>query len=347
MESQPHPKGKVAAFFAKKGVVISAKRYLIDAMSSMALGLFASLLIGTIFGTLADKLALPWLNEIADFAKGATGPAMAVAIGAALQAPPLVLFSLCAVGAGANALGGPLGTLICAIVAAELGKLVSKETKVDILVTPTVTILSGVLLAKLVGPGVSAIMTGFGALIMRATELEPFWMGMLVSVLVGVALTLPISSAAICATLGLVGLAGGAATAGCCAQMVGFAVMSFSDNRWGGVVAQGLGTSMLQMGNIVRNPRVWIPPTLVSAITGPIATCVFQMHNGVAVASGMGTCGLVGPIGVMAAEGFGSGMSWLGLVLVCVVLPAVLTPLVAWPFRKIGWIKPGDLKLDL
>lgn len=335
------------AFLKRKGVEITVKRYLIDAMSSMAMGLFASLLIGTIFNTIADKLEVQWLSDTAAFATSAAGPAMAVAIGFALKAPPLVLFSLCAVGAGANSLGGPLGTLICAIIAAELGKIVSKETKIDILVTPTVTILSGLAMASLVGPGVAALMNGFGAVIMNATVLNPFWMGICVSVLVGIALTLPISSAAICAALGLVGLAGGAATAGCCAQMVGFAVLSFHENGWGGIVAQGLGTSMLQMGNIVRNPKIWIPPTLAAAVTGPVATCVFRLENGVAIASGMGTCGLVGPIGIMAAEGFGSASSWIGLLLVSIVLPAILTPLIAIPFRKIGWIKDGDLKLDL
>ena len=319
-------------------------------MGSMALGLFASLLIGTILSTVADKLSLAWLKDIASFASQATGPSMAVAIGLALKAPPLVLFSLCAVGVGANSLGGPLGTLICAVIAAELGKLVSKETKVDILVTPMVTIVSGLLIARLAGPGVSAVMTAFGNMIMHATDMHPFFMGIIVSVLVGIALTLPISSSAICAsfgTAGLIGLAGGAATAGCCAQMVGFAVMSFKENRWSGIVAQGLGTSMLQMGNIVKNPMIWLPPTIVSAITGPMATCLFKMENGVGVASGMGTCGLVGPIGVMASEGFGSPMSWIGMLLICIVIPAVLTPLVALPFRRLGWIKPGDLKLEL
>ena len=191
---------------------------------------------------------------------------------------------------------------------------------------------------------------------MWATELQPFFMGICVSVIVGVALTLPISSAAICAALGLVGLAGGAAVAGCCAQMVGFAVMSFRENRWGGLVSQGLGTSMLQMGNIVRNPRIWIPPTVASAITGPIATCLFHLEmNGPAVSSGMGTCGLVGPIGVYTgwvdavAAGTKSavtGMDWLGLILICIVLPAVLTWLISLPLRRIGWIGEGDLKLE-
>lgn len=216
---------KVRTFLERKDIVFSAKRYLVDAMGSMALGLFASLLIGTILSTVADKLSLAWLKDIASFASQATGPSMAVAIGLALKAPPLVLFSLCAVGVGANSLGGPLGTLICAVIAAELGKLVSKETKVDILVTPMVTIVSGLLIARLAGPGVSAVMTAFGNMIMHATDMHPFFMGIIVSVLVGIALTLPISSAAICASFGaagLIGLAGGAATAGCCAQMVGF-----------------------------------------------------------------------------------------------------------------------------
>jgi uncharacterized membrane protein len=343
------PKTGAKAFLARKGVTLSPKVYFVDAMGSMAFGLFASLLIGTIFNTLAGKIGWPWLGEVAGYATGATGAAMAVAIGYALKAPSLVLFSLCAVGIGANALGGPLGTLLSVIVAAELGKLVSKETKVDILLTPTVTIVSGIAVAVLIGPGVSAIMTGFGAMIMQATVLQPFAMGVLVSVLVGIALTLPISSAAICATLGLVGLAGGAATAGCCAQMIGFAVMSFPENRWGGILAQGLGTSMLQMGNIVKNPKVWIPPTLAGAITGPLATCLFQMENGVAVASGMGTCGLVGPIGVYSSEWFAraGATGWLSILMVCIVLPAVITPLIAYPLRKIGWIRPGDLKLEL
>lgn len=359
----PHTRG-IAAFLARKGVVFSAKRYLVDAMGSMAMGLFASLLIGTILSTLADKLSLDWLKEIASFASAATGSAMAVAIGLALQAPPLVLFSLCAVGYGANSLGGPLGTLICTAVAAELGKIVSKETKVDILVTPTVTIVSGLLIARLAGPGVSAVMTGFGNLIMRATEMHPFFMGILVSVLVGVALTLPISSAAICAsfgTAGLIGLAGGAATAGCCAQMVGFAVISFRENGWGGIVSQGLGTSMLQMSNILKNPRIWIAPTLASAVTGPLATCLFKLQmNGAPINSGMGTCGLCGPIGVItgwfepseAALASGAtaitpgAFDWIGLALIAIVLPAVLSLLFNAVLRKLGWVRDGDMKLS-
>ncbi len=365
---------KFGAFLKRKNVVFSGKRYGIDALGAMAQGLFASLLVGTILNTLGSQFHIGFLTKIlvtvgsgekavgytmGGLASAMVGPAMAVAIGYALQAPPLVLFTLVPVGFATNALGGaggPLAVLVVAIVAAECGKLVSKETKVDILVTPIVTLLIGVGLAYLIAKPIGTAASWVGRLIMWATELHPFFMGIIVSVIVGVALTLPISSAAICAAFGLVGLAGGAAVAGCCAQMVGFAVMSFRENRWGGIVSQGLGTSMLQMGNIVKNPRIWIPPTVASAITGPIATCIFRMQmNGAAVNSGMGTCGLCGPIGVWTgwaadvASGAKSAVTatdWIGLTLVCVVLPAVITPLLALPLRKLGWIKDGDLKLD-
>ena len=311
----------------------------------MAFGLFASLLIGTIFATLGDKTQIQAFIVIADYAKSATGAALGVAIAYALKAPQLVLFSAATVGIAGNALGGPVGALVATIVATELGKIVSKETRVDILVTPGVTIISGVLIAQFVGPGVAAFMDAFGMMVKTATEMQPFFMGIIVSALIGIALTLPISSAAICIALTLDGLAGGAATAGCCAQMVGFAVLSFRENGIGGLLAQGLGTSMLQMGNIVKNPKIWIPPTLASMITGPIATVVFQMTN-IHTASGMGTCGLVGPIGVYTSMGGGSTM-WLGILLVCFILPAVLTWIFGEMCRKLGWIKDGDLKLDL
>lgn len=351
---------KVREFLKRKDIEFSAKRYGIDALGAMAQGLFASLLMGTIIGTLGEQTGLKFLVEIGNFAKGATGYAMAVAIGYALKSPPLVLFSLAAVGGAANALGGaggPLAVLIITIFAAESGKAVSKETKIDILVTPFVTILVGVLLSMWWAPAIGRLASAVGSAIMWATELQPFFMGVIVSVIVGVALTLPISSAAICAALGLTGLAGGAAVAGCCAQMVGFAVLSFKENRWGGLFAQGLGTSMLQMGNIVRNPRIWIPATLTSAITGPIATCLFGLKmNGAAVASGMGTCGLVGQIGVYTGwiSDIDAGVKtaitafdWLGLLMVCFLLPGVLTWLLGLFFRKIGWIRENDLKLDL
>ena len=366
---------KVRAFLRRKDIVFSAKRYFIDAMGAMAQGLFCTLLVGTILNTIGQQFHVGFLNAvIVTIGKGdgavnytigglcsaMVGPGMAVAIAGALKAPPLVLFSLIPVGFATNYMGGaggPLAVLFVAIVAAEVGKAVSKETKIDILVTPIVTVLVGVGFAALIAAPVGKAASAVGQAIMWATELQPFFMGILVSVIIGIALTLPISSAAICFALGLTGLAGGAAVAGCCAQMVGFAVMSFPENRWGGLAAQGLGTSMLQMGNIVRNPRIWIPPTLASAITGPLATCLFRLEmNGPAVSSGMGTCGLVGQIGVYTgwvndvAAGVKTaitGMDWLGLVLISFVLPAVLTWLTAIPLRRCGWIKDGDLKLDL
>ena len=366
---------KISAFLRRKDIVFSPKRYFIDAMSAMAQGLFCTLLVGTILNTLGTQLHIGFLTDIivtlgkGDGAVGYTigglcsamvGPGMAVAIGQALNAPPMVLFSLIPVGFATNAMGGaggPLAVLFVAIIAAEIGKAVSKETKIDILVTPIVIILSGIGAAALIAAPIGTAASAVGKAIMWATELQPFFMGIIVSVVIGIALTLPISSAAICAALGLTGLAGGAAVAGCCAQMVGFAVMSFRENRWGGLAAQGLGTSMLQMGNIVRNPRIWIPPTLASAITGPIATCIFRMEmNGAAVSSGMGTCGLVGQIGVYTGwladieagtKAAITATDWLGLVLICFVLPAILSWLIALPLRNWGWIGENDLKLDL
>ena len=351
------------SFLARKNIVISAKRYGIDALGAMAQGLFCSLLIGTIIKTLGQQLGLPFLVDIGGYASAMSGPAMAAAIGYALQAPPLVLFSLIAVGSAANGLGGaggPLAVLVIAILAAEVGKAVSKETKVDILVTPLVTICVGVALSAWWAPAIGAAASAFGQLIKDATVLQPFWMGIVVSVLVGIALTLPISSAAICAAFGLTGLAGGAAVAGCCANMVGFAVLSFRENRWGGLVSQGIGTSMLQMPNIVKNPRIWLPAILTSAVTGPLATCFFKLEmNGDPINSGMGTCGLCGQLGVWtgwvnpsdaalangAAAMAPTAFDWVGLILISFVLPAVLTWAFGLFFRKIGWIKPGDLTL--
>lgn len=348
------------AFLKRKNIEISAKRYGIDALGAMAQGLFCSLLIGTIIKTLGQQLAIQFLVNVGQFAFEMAGPAMAVAIGYALKADPMVLFSLTAVGWSANQLGGaggPLAVLFIAIIAAEIGKMVSKETKVDILVTPAVTVLVGAGLSLLIAPPIGAAAKAFGQLIKDATVLQPLWMGITVSVLVGIALTLPISSAAICAAFTLTGLAGGAAVAGCCAQMVGFAVMSFKENRWGGLVSQGIGTSMLQMPNIVKNPRIWIPPTLASAITGPIATCVFhlQMNDPAGgVASGMGTCGFVGQIGVwsgwvnnvaIGAKAAITPFDWLGMALICFILPAILSWVFCQILRKIGWIREGDLTL--
>lgn len=350
---------KIKSFLHRKNIVISGKRYGVDALGAMALGLFASLLIGTIISTVGEQFKLDILVEVGNFAKSMAGPAMAVAIAYALQTPGLVLFSMLAVGAAANKLGGaggPFAVYVVSVIASEFGKMVSKETKIDILVTPLVTIAVGVGLSYWLAPGIGAAASSLGNVIMWATTKQPFIMGVLVSVLVGMALTLPISSAAICAALGLTGLAGGAALAGCCAQMVGFAVFSFRENRWNGVISQGLGTSMLQMGNIVKNPKIWIVPTLVSAITGPIATCLFALEmNGPAIASGMGTCGLVGPIGVYTgwlseiAEGTRTAITaidWTALLSISIVLPTILTMILGALIRKTGWIKPGDLKLS-
>lgn len=361
---------KFKAFLKRKDIEISLKRYGIDALGAMAQGLFCSLLIGTIINTVGTQFHIPFLTAnvatvagtdytVGGLASAMSGPAMAVAIGYALKCPPLVLFSLITVGFASNALGGaggPLAVLFVAIIASEVGKAVSKETKVDILVTPLVTIGTGVALSAWWAPALGAAAMKVGSLIMWATNLQPFLMGMIVSVLVGIALTLPISSAAICAALGLTGLAGGAAVAGCCAQMVGFAVMSFPENKWGGLVSQGIGTSMLQMGNIVKNPRIWIAPIITSAITGPLATCLFHMQmNGTPVASGMGTCGLVGEIGVYTgwmndiASGAKSSVTafdWAGLILICFVLPAVICPLINLLVMKAGWVKKGDMTLS-
>ena len=366
---------KIKAFLKRKDIIFSGKRYGIDALGAMAQGLFCTLLVGTILNTIGQQFNIGFLNAIivtlgkgegavkytiGGLASAMVGPGIAVAIGSALHAPGLVLFSLIPVGFAANAMGGaggPLAVYAVAIVACECGKLVSKETKVDILVTPIVTVLVGIGIAALIASPIGAAASAVGDAVKWATLQQPLLMGILVSAIIGIALTLPISSAAICAALTLTGLAGGAAVAGCCAQMVGFAVMSFKENRWGGLVAQGVGTSMLQMPNIVKNPRIWIPPTLASMITGPLATCLFKLEmNGAAVNSGMGTCGLCGQIGIWTgwvndvAAGTKAGITafdWIGLALICFVLPAVLTLIFSEILRKIGWIKENDLKLEL
>lgn len=361
---------KIREFLNRKNILLSAKRYGIDALGAMAQGLFCTLLVGTILNTLGQQFSIGFLNEtvvtiiqgnqtisytIGGLASAMVGPGIAIAIGSALAAPPLVLFSLIPVGFAANNLGGaggPLAVYFVAILAAECGKLVSKETKVDILVTPIVTILAGIGVASLIAAPIGAAASAVGDAVKWATLQQPFLMGILVSAIVGITLTLPISSAAICAALSLTGLAGGAAVAGCCAQMVGFAVMSFKENRWGGLVAQGIGTSMLQMPNIIKNPRIWIPPILASMITGPLATCLFQLEmNGAPVNSGMGTCGFCGQIGIwtgwISTGKAVTAMDWIGLILICFVLPAVLSWFFCEILRKMGWIKENDLKLDL
>ena len=362
--------GKIRDFLKKKDIVFSGKRYGVEALGAMAQGLFCTLLVGTILNTIGQQFHIGFLNAIiatigtgdvavqytiGGLASAMVGPGIAIAIGYALHCPPLVLFSLIPVGFAANTMGGaggPLAVYFVAILASECGKLVSKETKIDILVTPIVTVIVGIGFASLVAAPIGAAASAVGDAVKWATNQQPFLMGIVVSVLVGIALTLPISSAAICAALSLTGLAGGAAVAGCCAQMVGFAVMSFRENRWGGLVAQGIGTSMLQMPNIIKNPRIWIPPILASAITGPLATCLFKLEmNGAAVSSGMGTCGFVGQIGIYTGW-INTGKvitawDWVGLVLICFVLPALFSCLFCAILRKWGWIKEDDMKLSM
>ncbi|MBQ7714688.1 MAG: PTS sugar transporter subunit IIC [Clostridia bacterium] len=370
------------SFLKRKNVTLSPKVYFVKAMGSMAMGLFASLLIGTIFSTLgkyAGVLAASesaanfpgfvlWIltkggsffSQVGTWASSAAGCAIGVAIAYSLEAPNLVLLSAAAVGAAGYGLGGtfivdgvektltagPAGAFVAVLIAVELGKLVSKETKVDILVTPSVTILSGLLIAKLVCPYIAWAMYYFGNFINYTTELHPIIMGIIIAALIGIALTLPISSAAICAMISISGLAGGAALAGCCAHMVGYAFLSYRENRAGGLLAQGLGTSMLQMGNLVKKPLLWIPAILISVITGPLATTVFKLRCE-GVSAGMGTCGLVGPIGGLTAPGEKGALYYIGIVVICFVLPALLGIVFSKFFRKIGMIKNGDLKLDL
>ncbi|PJE80095.1 hypothetical protein CI610_00906 [invertebrate metagenome] len=341
---------RFSSFLAKKKIHICAKSYLIDAMSYMGLGLFSSLLIGTILNTLGSKLGIPFLSEtLWPIARDMTGPAIGVAIALSLKAPPLVIFAATIAGASGNALGGPVAAYVSTILATECGKLVSGETVLDIVITPSVTAVIGVATSLLIGPQMGTLMTGLGDVIIYATELQPFAMGVLIAVIMGMVLTLPISSAAICIMLGLHGLAAGAATVGCCAQMVGFAVISFRDNGWSGIFAQGLGTSMLQIPNIIRNWKIWLPSILSSAVLGPIATVYFKLVN-TPIGAGMGTAGLVGPLETLPAmekSGHGSMESILIILLICFVLPAILTLIFSVLLRKAGWIKEGDMALNL
>jgi uncharacterized membrane protein len=345
-----------SAFLKRQGIDLSWNRLGIKGMGAMAQGLFASLLIGTILNTAGTQTGLAFLNKAGAFATGVTGAAMAVSIGFALEAPLFVLYSLVAVGQAANSLGGaggPLAVYFITVIAVIAGKLVSKVTPVDLIVTPLITIGAGVAASFLLAPPIGKAAAAIGIAVMWATEMQPFLMGVIVSVIMGIVLTLPISSAAICAALGLTGLAGGAALAGCCAHMVGFAAASFRENKVGGLLAQGLGTSMLQVPNLMRKPMLWLPAVFASAINGPVATCLFKLEqNGPAIASGMGTSGLVGPIGVVSGwlapseTAAGTQPDWIGLIVVSVVIPAVFALLASEIMRKKGIIEYGDLKID-
>lgn len=334
-------------FLKKKGVSLDPSVYFIDALGAMAFGLFASLLIGTIINSVGKIFDLAYLTErIWPLASGGAGAAIATAIAYSLDAPKLVLFANTIVGIGAYELGGPVGVYVASIFAVEFGKLVSKTTKLDIIVTPLVTILVGVILGDVVGPYVASFMTRLGDFIVRATEMQPFFMGIIISVSIGIALTLPISSAAICMMLSLSGIAAGAATVGCCCQMIGFAVISYRDNGIEGLFAQGLGTSMFQVPNTIKNPWIWLPSTLASAILGPVSTMIFKMTN-IPLGAGMGTSGLVGQIGTfqaMAGENFTS--LFIRVVVLQIILPAILSLIIYKVMKNKGLIKDGDMKID-
>ncbi|WNS74637.1 PTS sugar transporter subunit IIC [Bacillus sp. DTU_2020_1000418_1_SI_GHA_SEK_038] len=331
------------AFLKRKGVSLSAKVYLIDALSSMALGLFASLIIGLIVKTVGDQLGIEYLTEMGKLAMSLHGPAIGVAVAFGLKAPPLVLFSAIVSGAAGATLGGPAGSFAAALISTEIGKLVSKETKIDIIVTPLVTIVTGYAVATLIGPGINYLMKGLGSMIVWGTEQRPIIMGIVVAVLMGLALTAPISSAAIAMMLDLHGLAAGAATIGCAAQMVGFAVSSFRENKTGGLLAIGIGTSMLQVPNIIRNPLILIPPTLAGAVLAPIGTTIWMMESN-AAGAGMGTSGLVGQIMTFTTMGFGLDII-LKVLLLHIIGPAVLSLILSEYMRKKGWIRFGDMKI--
>ncbi|MBR6547283.1 MAG: PTS sugar transporter subunit IIC [Bacteroidales bacterium] len=326
-------------------------KYVVKALSHMAQGLFCSLILGLIIGQIAKIPGLDFLNFIAE-ALSASSPLVGACIGLAiaygLSCAPLVMISSAITGALGYQFGGPVGAYLAVIVGEELGGLVSRKTPVDIIITPLVTIVAGGLFAKYCCSPINDFMLYLGEVINKATMLSPFMMGIAVSVLVGCALTLPISSVAICVMLGIDGLAAGAATVGCCAQMVGFAVISYRDNGMGGLLSQGLGTSMLQIGNIARKPVIWLAPTLTSAILGPVSTVWLQMTNN-ALGAGMGTSGLVGPLATFATmteAGAAAGPLTIKILCLYFLAPALISLGIHMLMKKAGWVKAGDMKLE-
>ena len=331
-------------FLQKKGINPSTNLYFVQATSAMAQGLFCSLLIGLILSTIGQKANLPLLVDVGKFSMSMLGACIGASIAYTLKAPPLVMFSCIITGFIGNKLGGAVGAYVAALISCELGKLVSRSTKLDILVTPFTTIMSGALVATLIAPSIDKLMKLCGFIIMQATELHPFLMGIIVSAIMGIILTLPISSAALCIMLDLGGLAGGAATVGCSSQMIGFAVASYRENKFAGLISQGLGTSMLQIGNIAKNPYIWLPPTLTSMILGPLATLLFKMQN-LPAGSGMGTSGLVGQFTTITTMG-DSPEVFLKIAILHFFLPAILAFIISEVLRKYNLIKFGDQKLD-
>ncbi|WP_245807707.1 PTS transporter subunit IIC [Halobacillus massiliensis] len=336
----------VKDFLRKKGVIISAHTYLITALSYMALGLFSSLIIGLIIKTIGDQLGINILTEMGSFAMDVKiwGGAIGVAIAYGLKAPPLVLFAALFSGAFGAELGGPAGSYASALIATEFGKLISKETRLDIILTPLVTIFTGFLVGSFIGPPINQFMTGFGEVINWAAYQQPLLMGIIIAVLMGLALTAPISSLAIALMLSIDGIAAGAATVGCAAQMVGFATISYRDNGIGGAIAQGIGTSMLQVANIIRNPMILLPPTIAGAILGPVSTAWLALENN-AAGAGMGTSGLVGQIMTFETNGFNWDIAIIILFL-HFIAPAIISFTIAVWLRKKGWVKPGDMVIE-
>lgn len=332
-------------FLKKKGVSLSIREYLITALSYMALGLFSTLIIGLIIKTIGEKLEITSFIEMGSFAMDTKimGGAIGVAIAYGLKAPPLVLFSTLFAGAFGAELGGPAGSYLTALLACELGKVVYKTTRIDILITPFVTICVGFFTGKFIGPPINAFMIWFGEIINWSTAQQPLIMGILVAVLMGWALTAPISSLAIAIMLSLDGLAAGAATIGCAAQMMGFAAASYRENGFGGFLAQGIGTSMLQVANIIQKPVIILPPTIAGAVLAPFATIWLKLENN-ALGAGMGTSGFVGEIMTFETMGFSISLLWIMLVL-HIIAPALLSWVLAEWFRRMGWIQPGDMKI--
>ncbi|HLR52181.1 MAG TPA: PTS sugar transporter subunit IIC [Candidatus Avamphibacillus sp.] len=333
-------------FLREKGVSLSVREYLITALSYMALGLFSSLIMGLILNTVGEQLNVSFLEEAGTFAMDdkVVGGAIGVAIAYGLKAPPLVMFSTLFAGAFGSELGGPVGSYIAALFAIEFGKVAYKTTRIDIIITPMVTIIVGFTVGKFIGPPINQLMLWFGEVINWSTEQQPFIMGILVAIFMGWALTAPISSVAIALMLGIDGIAAGAAAVGCSAQMIGFAVSSYRDNGFGGFLAQGLGTSMLQIANILKKPIILIPPTVAGAVLAPFATVWLGLTNNPSGA-GMGTSGLVGQIMTFESMGFSVNVFWSILIL-HIIAPAVISLAISESFRKRGWIKAGDMKIE-
>ncbi|OPJ54716.1 hypothetical protein CLOTH_20070 [Alkalithermobacter paradoxus] len=330
------------------------REYFTKTLNGMALGLFSSLIIGLILKQIGDLVNIEAISTFGRTAQLLMGPAIGAGVAYSLSAPPLVIFASLisgAIGAGSInivegqtiiRIGEPAGAFIASLIGAEVGRRISGKTKVDIVLVPAITIIVGGMTGISIAPVVASLMTNLGSFINRATELQPIPMGIILAISMGMILTLPISSAALSIALGLEGIAAGAALVGCSTQMIGFAVSSYRENGFGGFIAQGLGTSMLQVPNIIKNPLVWIPPIVASGILGPLATVIFKMESN-SIGAGMGTSGLVGQIATVSVMGTESIVK---IVILHFILPAILTLIISEYMRKKGYIKLGDMKLN-